>query len=327
MEQLPRGVTKRLLYPGKHDAPDFKDSSKAVFHYRVFRLDENGEKIEIDDSKKLGQPFELIYGKKFKLDVWEEIVKTMKIGEVSEFHCKAYVTKAYPIVAKSLRDMAKKKHGHTDNGEEHHHSCGIDALQRGLGYKDLDDILQNDHDLIFEIELLKVKLPGEYEKDLWAMTGDEKLNKIPKWKDEGNRLFKSGEYERAAELYAKALGCLEQLSLREKPGDDEWLELDKMKIPFLLNYSQCKLNQKEYYEVIKHTTTVLEKDATNVKALYRRAKAHVGCWNPEEALKDFSKVAELDSSLKATVTKEINKLNEEIRIKYSEDKSKWKGVF
>ena len=33
----------------------------------------------------------------------------------------------------------------------------------------------------------------------------------------------------------------------------------------------------------------------NVKALYRRARAHVGAWNPEQAKNDFKKVAELDS--------------------------------
>lgn len=45
---------------------------------------------------------------------------------------------------------------------------------------------------------------------------------------------------------------------REKPHDTEWLELLKVKIPLLLNYSQCKLLQKEYYEVIEHCTEVLK---------------------------------------------------------------------
>jgi AH receptor-interacting protein len=47
---------------------------------------------------------------------------------------------------------------------------------------------------------------------------------------------------------------------REKPNDEEWLELRDMKIPLLLNYSQCKLSKKEYYAVIEHTTEVLEAD-------------------------------------------------------------------
>lgn len=47
---------------------------------------------------------------------------------------------------------------------------------------------------------------------------------------------------------------------REKPGEEEWLALEKMKIPILLNYSQCKLINKDYYQVIEYTTTVLEKE-------------------------------------------------------------------
>lgn len=47
---------------------------------------------------------------------------------------------------------------------------------------------------------------------------------------------------------------------REKPGDAEWIELDKLKIPLLLNYSQCKLIAGDYYTVITHTTEVLQKD-------------------------------------------------------------------
>ena len=47
---------------------------------------------------------------------------------------------------------------------------------------------------------------------------------------------------------------------REKPGDEEWIEVDKKKIPLLLNYAQCKLLEGDYYTVITHTTDVLKKD-------------------------------------------------------------------
>ena len=56
----------------------------------------------------------------------------------------------------------------------------------------------------------------------------------------------------------------------------------------------------------------------NVKALYRRARAHVGAWNPEQAKNDFKKVAELDSGTSSlhvftnSVTTNIRKKNQEI---------------
>lgn len=57
-----------------------------TFHFQTAIIDENGdiEKI-IDDSKKIGHPMELILGKKFKMPVWEECIKSMRLHEVSEF--------------------------------------------------------------------------------------------------------------------------------------------------------------------------------------------------------------------------------------------------
>ena len=49
-------------------------------------------------------------------------------------------------------------------------------------------------------------------------------------------------------------------SYREKPGDIEWIVIQDQKLPFLLNFSQCKLCLKDYYPVIEHTTTVLGRD-------------------------------------------------------------------
>lgn len=45
---------------------------------------------------------------------------------------------------------------------------------------------------------------------------------------------------------------------REKPNDEEWLELIRVKIPILLNYAQCRLLDKDYYAVIEHCTEVLK---------------------------------------------------------------------
>lgn len=42
----------------------------------------------IDDTRKLGNgPFELLLGCEFKLDIWCEMVKTMRLKEVARFTC------------------------------------------------------------------------------------------------------------------------------------------------------------------------------------------------------------------------------------------------
>lgn len=63
------------------------------------------------------------------------------------------------------------------------------------------------------IELIRVVLPNEYEKESWQMTEDEKLKNIPYLKEKGNTLFKEKKYDSASEIYAKAIGMLEQLML------------------------------------------------------------------------------------------------------------------
>lgn len=45
---------------------------------------------------------------------------------------------------------------------------------------------------------------------------------------------------------------------RERKSDDEWKDLNKIKLPILLNYAQCKLINGDFYSVIEHCNTVLE---------------------------------------------------------------------
>ncbi|KFB42056.1 AGAP000725-PA-like protein [Anopheles sinensis] len=87
---------------------------------------------------------------------------------------------------------------------------------------------------------------------------------------------------------------------REKPDEPEWIELAQAKIPLLLNYSQCKLLERDYYAAIEHCTEVLKYDRDCVKALFRRGKAHAGAWNFDRARADFQRCEQLDASLHDT---------------------------
>lgn len=65
----------------------------------------------------------------------------------------------------------------------------------------------------------------------------------------------------------------------------------------------------------------------NVKAYYKRAKAHAAVWNEAEARADFSKVVQLDPSLEQSVTKELGAMEEKLRSKNKEEKGRYKGLF
>ncbi|XP_005096150.1 AH receptor-interacting protein [Aplysia californica] len=316
------GILKKVVYGGEGDVPSFPDGAKAVFHYRTMKTDE--ERTLLDDSKHTSKPMELIFGKKFKLEVWEILLKTMKVKEVAEFTCDIKHTAVYPLVAKSLRDIAK---GHTEH-KGSSHCCGMMALaDHGMGYADLDELVKKPQSLVFVLELLELILPEQYEKESWSMNEAEKLESIPRLRTAGNDAYRRKEYEEAAGKYGQALAMLEDLMLQEKPGEEEWHHLDDMKRPLLLNFCQCKLLTEDFYPVITHTSDVLQREPDNVKALFRRAKAHAAVWNVKEAQEDFVRVTTLDASLEGAVKKELAKLDQKVKVKDEQEKSRLKGMF
>ncbi|KAL1450846.1 hypothetical protein WDU94_003161 [Cyamophila willieti] len=308
-------IQKTILHTGK-EYKEIKDGYKVHFHFVTQLCDSN---TVLDDSRKLGKPMQLVLGKKFKLEVWETLVKHMSVGEIAKFVCDKSLVCAYPFVSKTLRDAANTK----DNADRpKRHCCGA---QMHTGYDDLNELMKTSQDLAFTIELLQVEASSDYEHESWQLTEAEKLASLPKLKDEGNTLYRTGNIQAALEKYRTALGYLEQLMLKEKPNDEEWTKLNQMKIPILLNFSQCKLDEKDYYDVIEHTTTVLSYEPDNIKALYRRGKAHMNVWNTEEAKSDLEKVATLDSTLLGSVNSLLKQLSERVKEKDEETKNRIKG--
>jgi len=323
-------IQKKVLHAGRGDLPQFGPGTKCTFHFVARRLD--SENTQLDDSRKWVKPMELIFGKKFKLESWELSLETMRLGEVASFTTKRVYTHSYPIVAKTLRDnyaAENKGHDHKKHKPGGGHMCGMMAMQAegGLGYDDLNQLMKQPEDLEFIFELLQVERPEQYEKEGWQMDAEEKLGSVPQLKVEGNLLFGRKEYNAAGEKYREALGRLEQLMLREKPGEADWEELLQLKLPLLLNLAQCRLSLQDFYPVIEHCDEVLQHRPDNVKALFRRGKAHVGAWNPSQAKQDFEAVAELDRSLANTCRREIQQVEEMEKRKNDEDKEKMNKLF
>lgn len=196
-----------------------------------------------------------------------------------------------------------------------------------LGHADLDALQHSPRPLVFHFELLKVESPGTYQQDPWAMTDEEKAKAVPRIHQEGNRLYREGQVKEAAAKYYDAIACLKNLQMKEQPGSPDWIELDQQITPLLLNYCQCKLVAEEYYEVLDHCSSILSKYDDNVKAYFKRGKAHAAVWNAQEAQADFAKVLELDPALAPVVSRELRALEARIRQKDEEDKARFRGIF
>lgn len=312
-------IVKNVIHAGTKTI-NFIPGTKVVFHFKTTKCDP--EKTVIDDSRVMGREMELVLGKKFKFEVWEVIVQKMALNEVACFRVDKSLVTSYPFVSKTLREVGKPQ-----SEKRNHHCCGVTLQNEGIGYEDLNELIKHPQDLEFTIELLKVILPDEYEKESWQMTEDEKLKSIPEIRTKGNALFREKNYEVACVTYAKGIEMLEQLMLAEKPNDEEWLVLNRLKTPLLLNYVQCKLIQKEYYKVIEHCTTILKHEPDNVKALYRRGKAYIGAWDEEKAVKDLKRVIELDPTLKSTIEKDLQAFSTALKEKNELEKRKLSKLF
>ncbi|XP_029469143.1 aryl-hydrocarbon-interacting protein-like 1 isoform X4 [Rhinatrema bivittatum] len=296
---MAEGIQRTILHGGTGDVPKFITGSKVTFHFRTVKCD--GDRTVIDDSKLMGSPMEIIIGNMFKLEVWEILLTSMRIGEVSEFWCDVTHTGLYPVVSKSLRRIAEGK----DPTDWHLHTCGLANMfaYHTLGYGDLDELQKEPQPLIFTIELLKVESPNTYKRESWAMNNEEKLRAVPILHGEGNRLFKLGRYEEAINKYREAVICLKNIQ------------------------TKCLLKTEQYYEVLEHTTDIIRHHPGLVKAYYIRAKANAQVWNETAAKADFGKVTELDPDLSRSVKKELRLLEHRMQEKNREDKLRYKNLF
>uniref|UniRef100_A0A3Q1J369 AIP/AIPL N-terminal FKBP-type PPIase domain-containing protein n=1 Tax=Anabas testudineus TaxID=64144 RepID=A0A3Q1J369_ANATE len=271
----------------------------------------NFERTVIDDSRLAGRPAEIFVGKMFKMEVWETLLTSMRVGEVAEFWCDAIHTGLYPIVSKGMRLIAQGK----DPLEGQRHMCGMGNLfhYHSTGFPELDELMRTPQPLIFIMELLQVGDPMSYHRESWMMEKDEKLQTVPVLHMQGNALVKQRQFREAASKYKEAVLLLKTVQSREMPGDIDYINLGRMIIPLELNYCQCMLELEEYYEVIEHTTELLEKHKDCVKAYYKRAKAHAAVWNEKEARRDFNTVAHLDITLASLVNRELKALSERMK--------------
>lgn len=64
---------------------DFFLCQKVKFHFQTRRCDTNEVIDDSRDNRCMGQPMELVMGKKFKLEVWEVMMQKMSLHEVAKF--------------------------------------------------------------------------------------------------------------------------------------------------------------------------------------------------------------------------------------------------
>ncbi|TKY57910.1 70 kDa peptidyl-prolyl isomerase [Spatholobus suberectus] len=129
------------------------------------------------------------------------------------------------------------------------------------------------------------------EKAPWELNSKEKIEVAGRKKEEGNVLFKGGNYQRAGKKYEKAADFVSEDGSFE---DDEQKQAKALRLSCWLNGAACSLKLNDFPEAIKLCSQVLDVEFCNVKALYRRAQAHMETGDFLLADVDIKKALEVD---------------------------------
>lgn len=62
--------------------------------------------------------------------------------------------------------------------------------------------------------MLQVERADEYEKEIWQLSTEEKLELLPELKERGNKLYSQKYYDDAEETYKQAIAICEEFMIR-----------------------------------------------------------------------------------------------------------------
>lgn len=152
--------------------------------------------------------------------------------------------------------------------------------------------------LDFEVELFRwtepVKAPHE-------LSSEERSKIATQWKDNGNDAFQRQEWAEADDCYYEGIRYITFTPSHEDDADPSrrMVELSaedkKLAVALLSNCAAVKLKMDSAEAAVRFCSRALEIDASNVKALFRRAQAQLTCANYDKAIEDASRVLELDA--------------------------------
>lgn len=140
-------------------------------------------------------------------------------------------------------------------------------------------------------------------RDLWELSDQDRLEIAKRYKETGGELFKLDKTKGAAICYSKGLKYLipvdPDIQLEVQQLQEYEKEIFSLQSVLMLNLAACQLKFQQYPHVVKNCSRVLEMEADNVKALYRRGQALVMMNDYDRAREDLTKAKKLEPANKA----------------------------
>jgi len=149
-----------------------------------------------------------------------------------------------------------------------------------------------------DIKKVNIKKDEEEEEEIEVLTEEERSKRIDDtntFKAEGNRLFKSNEYELSVEQYKKAL--------EQCPKDSK-----ELLVILYSNIAAATDHLGTHEDAIEYCNQALKLNPQHIKALLRRAQLHRKCDKLDESLADYEEYCKLvpDDRPAKRVVQELN---------------------
>ena len=129
----------------------------------------------------------------------------------------------------------------------------------------------------------------------------------------GNELYGKGELVEAAKLYEQAVLKFADWYAECFATDEEKARVHAVKLPCHLNLAACSMRLGNLQHAVVHCSQVVDNDASNAKALFRRGVCHTKLGNLDAARDDLRRAAELDPT-----SREVRAAAKELKEKRAE---------
>ena len=129
----------------------------------------------------------------------------------------------------------------------------------------------------------------------------------------GNELYGKGELVEAAKLYEQAVLKFADWYAECFATDEDKARVHAVKLPCHLNLAACSMRLGNLQHAVVHCSQVVDNDASNAKALFRRGVCHTKLGNLNAARDDLRKAAELDPT-----SREVRAAAKELKEKRAE---------
>ncbi|XP_065190279.1 AH receptor-interacting protein-like [Sycon ciliatum] len=311
-EQVRRGIQKRLITFSPLEAPDFCFGCYALVHFRSTILEKGGKETTLDDTHTLkGGPLEYLVHAEQIFPVLMEVLQEMRVQEVAHFIVDADRLDGYSKLMTWWRQKCKQRRPDVSSGAER--SAAIVSDDDDKENADLAAFSRSGLPLRLEVELCALDPPCDVERDMHLVeTPEQKAALVPRLRQRGVDLYRMHRLDMAYDRFCTAVSLAQELLEFETPTGEHFRRYQTdLLLPLALNCSQCALNRGEFERAVTWCTLALGVEPDNVKALFRRARAYLGAWEPDLARRDYQLAQQLDPSLERLVEKELARLAEQ----------------